>query len=353
MAHSILDYPPELLVHILNFLPVQTLLRFGQTSRYSRSLANSSLHTLSLGIYPSRVSATISQLSATHYPQPKEVATAFLLPNRSTSSPPSEISNRNNRRSSLESDFLSEDKHEDDPYRVSVLIPDAQTYDYPTLLSFNTLLVKSVLTRHGGILRNLDLSLWTLTTPIARVISNLSALRALSIRIEDFPHVRTVPRSRLAMQRAEQRAAWDLLASTAVFAPRLHALRIEGGELRTTQLSRLLSKSRWCKELWLCKCSSIGEEVWSWLGSEWQGRTALCILGVMRCGGQLGEEALDTIGGLKNLQFLSLQGSYGIDSDIVERRNKEQWHIREVIPPSPPLEEQDGDMVIEVDPAYM
>ncbi|KAF2643200.1 hypothetical protein P280DRAFT_394118 [Massarina eburnea CBS 473.64] len=302
MAPSIFDYPPEVLIHILNLLPVHALLKFGETSHYSRALANSSLHTLSLGVHASRVSNIISQLAET---------------------------------------------------QVSVLIPDAQSYDYPTLLSFHTSLTKSILTRHGGTLRNLDLSLWTLTIPTAKVISSLSALRALSIRIEDFPHVRTVPRSGMAVQRAEQRAAWDILASTATFASRLHALRIEGGEVRTTQLAQLLSQSRWCSELWLCKCIPIGEELWSWLGSEWQGGPALRILGVMRCGGQLGQNAFDAIGALRNLQFLSLQGSYGIDSGSIEKINKEKWHIREVIPPLTPLEEQDGEMIIEVDPAYM
>jgi hypothetical protein len=303
MAPSILDYPPELLIHILNFLPVQALLRFGQTSRSSQSLANSSLHTLSLGVHPSPISVILSKLGATLYPQPKHAISAFIPPAQLASSPiRSTGTSISSRRSSLESHFLQENHLDNDPYEVSVLIPNAQAYDYPTLLNFNTALTTSILTRHGGTLRNLDLSLWTLTTPTARAISGLSALRALSIRIEDFPHVRNVRRSQMVIQKAEQRTAWDLLSTAAVFTPRLHALRIEGGEVNTTQLSRLLGQSRWCSELWLSKCTEIGEELWDWLGNEWEARTALRILGVMRCGGQLEENAMDAIGRLRNLQ---------------------------------------------------
>lgn len=301
MVRSLLSFPPELLVNILSFLPVQALLRFSQTCRYSHSIAHSSLHTLSLGIHPTRVSGIISRLGATRYPQLKTIESSFSRP----AHPPSAHVKANRAQADEgESDSLSDEPlSDDDPYRVSVLIPDAQTFDHMTLLSFHTALTKSILTRHGVTLRNLELSLWTLTTPIAKALSDLSALRALSVRIEDLPHVRAVPRSRIAAQRHEQREAWTLLANTAVWAPRLTALRIEGGEITSTQMVTLLRRSRWCRELWACKCSLIGKKLWSFLGSkEWEGRAALRILGIMRCGGQLDEEVLDVIGGLSALQ---------------------------------------------------
>lgn len=42
--------------------------------------------------------------------------------------------------------------------------------------------------------------------------------------------------------------------------------------------------------------------MWRWLGREWEGRSALKVLGVMRCGGRLTEEALDDIGLMRGLQ---------------------------------------------------
>lgn len=52
-------------------------------------------------------------------------------------------------------------------------------------------------------------------------------------------------------------------------------------------------------------------------------------------------------------QFLTLQGCHGVDSEAVEERNTKEWHIPEVIPPLPRIEEQDASTVIEVDPAYI
>jgi hypothetical protein len=294
MSPSLLTVPPELLVHILAFLPIQALLKFSQTSRYSYSLASSSLHTLSLGIHPSRVSGIIARLAATQYPQPRETRSFFSALHHAAG---------DSQQGTSESTYMAEAiLAPDNPYKVKVLIPDAQTFDYTTLLSFHTALTSSVLLRHGATLRNLDLSLWTLTIPIANVLAGLSAIRVLSIHIEDFPYVRAMPPIRAAAQRTEEREAWSLLTGTAIWAPRLNALRIEGGELTTSQLSTLLRKVRWCRELWLYRCTMIDYSLWIFLGSEWEGGSALQVLGISRCGGKLDEEVLDLIGGLRSLR---------------------------------------------------
>lgn len=301
MRASLLDFPPELLVHTLSFLPIRSLLNFSETCRYSHSLAKSSLYALSLGIYTTRISGIISCLSGAQYPKPKLTDSLFS----STNAPPvSSTVPRKVRRDSYElnsREGIVLDNQ--DPYKVSVSIPDAQSFDSTTLLAFHTALTKSILVRHGGVLRNLELSLWTLTIPVAKAISQLSALRALSLRIEDFPHIRSMPRRLVASHHAEQRDAWGILTEKAVWAPRLQALRVEGGELSSAQLFVLLRRSRWCRELWLSKCPLIGKELWSFLGNEWtHGRAALNVLGIMRCGGQLDEDVLDAIGSLDRLQ---------------------------------------------------
>ncbi|PSN69996.1 hypothetical protein BS50DRAFT_302265 [Corynespora cassiicola Philippines] len=353
MSRSLLSIPPEILVHILAFLPVQSLLRFSQTCQFSHSIATSSLHTLNLGIHPTRVAGIISRLGSTQYPRPRDSRSAFALLN------PSHSASHRQPRQHHEIDYAEDEGLLENPYKVSVLIPDAQEFNYQTLQSFHNALTKSVLIRHGGTLRNLELSLWTLTVPIAKALASLSAVRTLSIRIQDFPNVRAaVPRRWIAQQRVEEREAWDVLADNAAFAPRLEALRIEGGEMDTQQLSRLLRESRWCRELWLCSCNRVEEEVWSFLGTESgrEGRAGLRlqILGIMHCGGVLGEEALNVIGTMKELQFLSLQGCHGmVHSDDIETRNQDEWKIPECIPPLPRIEPADGSTYIEVDPAYM
>ncbi|KAH7127020.1 hypothetical protein B0J11DRAFT_432416 [Dendryphion nanum] len=311
---NLLNLPPELQVQILAFLPVRSLLKFSQVCHHAHILASSSLHTLSLGIHSTDLRGSIDY----------------------------------------------------DPYQVSVLIPDAQTFDYTTLLSFHTALTKSILIRHGSTLRNLDISLWTLTTPTATALSALPALRAVSIRIEDVSHVRAMSRNKIAAQRVEQRHAWTTLTSKAIWASRLNALRIEGAELNSRQLMTLVHKSRWIREIWVSKCALIGRALWDVLGAEeWVGRGAsLRVLGVGRCGGRVDEGVLDVVDGLGGLQFLSLQGcSYDglIDNETIENRNRARWGIPELIlpwsSPSSPLVtstlENDESTFIEVDPVYL
>ncbi|KAF2751764.1 hypothetical protein M011DRAFT_394211 [Sporormia fimetaria CBS 119925] len=306
MSTLLLQLPPEILLSVLSFLPIKALLCFSLTCHYSLSLASSGLHSLSLGIYTSRTAVD-------------------------------RIENR-------------------DPYRVSVSISEARYLDCRTLLSFHTALVDSVLVRYDMALRNLDLTLWNLTIPIANTLACLPALRAISIRIDNFAQLRHMSHRLQASQRHEQREAWQFLAKTAVWAPRLLALRVEGAELSSSQLFTLLRGNQMCRELWLCKCPQVGPDLWNFLSNEWEtDHDYLRILGVMRCGGQLGGDALDAIGKLRGLQFLSLKGSCGLDRGIVQERNAQVWRIPELIPPEAPpalvTSLQPG--VIEVDPLYL
>src|SRR5689334_20635965 len=127
MSSPLLDLPPELLTSVLAFLPIQNLLRFSQTCRYSHSLAKSSLHTLSLGIHPTRVSGIISRLASTQYPLPKHVVSAFSIPSDTAIATSSFYRSSRGNKSSAD-DLLAEH----DPYKVSVLIPDAQAFDFIT-----------------------------------------------------------------------------------------------------------------------------------------------------------------------------------------------------------------------------
>jgi hypothetical protein len=375
MTLPLLRFPPEILVTILSFLPVRALLRFSQTCHYSHCLATSSLHSLSLGIYTSRISGIVSCLSATQFPEPKNIASAFSSGNHpiySSSRFRSVYLDDKELQSLTEAEIST-----GDPFTVPISIPDAEKYDPATLLAFHSALIESVLKRHGATLRKLELTLWTLTVPVAKALASMPALRSLSIRIEDFPQARGFPRLCAMSRRSEEREAWRILTQTAVWAPQMQALRIEGGELSSTQLSDLLRRSRWCRELWLCKCSLIGEGLWRFIGDEWEnGRSALRILGVMRCGGQIDEETLDVIGSLHGLQvsviilhpvrgstarrgmltglqFLSLQGCYGLGNEVIEQRNKTSWGFLEVIPPTQRAKAPDVSPVIEVDPLYM
>ncbi|KAF2275873.1 uncharacterized protein EI97DRAFT_58900 [Westerdykella ornata] len=349
MASSslLLSLPPEVISNILFFLPIQSLLRFSQTNRYSHSLAVSNLHTLSLGIYTTRIAAIISCLSATKYPEPKLTTSSFP----SSIGCSSEVTNtKRDKEPNLEP---KEHFGTRGPYSVAIVLQEAQWLDATTLLLFHNALMKSVIIRHRTALRNVELSLWTLTVPIAKSLSALQGLRTLSIRIEAFPQVRGMRGGLAVSQRLEQREAWNILTADAVWAPRLHALRLEGGEITSTQVSRLLRRSRWCRELWLSKCALVDKGIWSFLANEWATANAsLRILGIMECGGQLDEEVLELIDRLEGLQFLFLQGvaSYNVSSEVVAQRNETYWRIPEFIPPVSPAF---MGTVIEADPLYM
>lgn len=253
MARSLLDLPPELLSQILSILSVRSLLKFSQTSRLSRTLANSNLHTLSLAIQPLRSRA------AANY---------------------------------------CEQKH-------CVRVQNANICDYGMLLKFHNALLTSVVTRHADAMQALDLSIWTLTVPIANAVSNLFALRSLSIRIEDDLYARAMPRSSIAFEKEEQDKAWDLLGQNAVWKHRLRRLKIQNADLTTEQLARLLEQSKGCEELWLSGCKFISKDVWVFLGNEWEGRTTLHRLHVAECEWPLDEESLEAISGLTGLQVCS------------------------------------------------
>ncbi|KAH9868418.1 hypothetical protein J1614_007490 [Plenodomus biglobosus] len=299
MARSLLDLPPELLYQILSLLPVRSLLKFSQTSRLSRTLANSSLHTLSLAIRPVRSRAAANNC---------------------------------------------EQKH-------CVRVPNANVYDYGMLLTFHNALLTSVVTRYADAMQALDLSIWTLTVPIANAVSNLFALRSLSIRVEDDLYARAVPRSSIALEKEEQDKAWDLLGQNAVWKHRLQRLKIQNADLTTEQLARLLERSRCCKELWLSGCKCISKDVWVFLGNEWEGRTTLHRLHVAECGWPLDEESLEAISGLTGLQDLNIQGCYAKGDNAIEHWNQKFSRILRFTPPK--NVNNTHDSAIEVDPDYM
>lgn len=223
MPLVLLDLPPELLIQILTALPTKPLLKFAQTSQYARSLAYSNLHTLSLAILPSHRSSWYNKLFSTQHEQ----------------KPPS---------------------HPDyDPHKVLIRIPQAWNFDYPTLTKFNNKIIASILYRHGCTLQSLDLTLWTLSVPIAQALAALPALRSLSVRIEN---VQPTPRTHLSSQRKEEQKAWAALASAPGFTWQLRALRIENAELGAAQLGSILNGPRFLSELVLSRCDMLTSSLW-------------------------------------------------------------------------------------------
>lgn len=222
MPSVLLNLPSELLFQILATLPTKSLLRFAQTSHYARSLAYSNLHTLSLAIFPSHRSSLYNTIFSALHEQ----------------KPPS---------------------HPDhDPYKILIRIPQAWRFDYPTLLSFHNKLIATVSHRHACTLQTLDLTLWTLSMPIAQALAALPALHNLSIRIETMQYA---PRPHRASQRLEEQTSWTLLAASTAFASQLRTLHIDNANLTSSHLAALLAATPRLRALRLARCDVLTSQL--------------------------------------------------------------------------------------------
>ena len=217
MPTQLFELPPEILLQILSTLPINPLLRFAQTTQFARSLAYSGLHDLSLAVYPSHRSSWHKRL------------------------------------------FSTQQKPQYDRHRV-IQIPQAWDFDYSTLLNFHNKIIASILERHAFALQRLELTLWTISLPIARALASLQGLRELTVRIEA---THSMPRAYMNMQRKEECRAWDLLASTPNFMGQIQSLKLENAEITAGQLSGLLSSADRPRELRLSRCDMLTSSIWS------------------------------------------------------------------------------------------
>lgn len=252
MALSLLQLPPEILLQILSNLTITPLLRFAQTSQHSRNLAYTDIQALSLAICPSHRASWHNKLFITQH-QPTH------------------------------------------NLHAAIQIPQARHFEYPTLLAFHNKLAASILTRHACTLQKLELTLWTLSPPIARALASLPSLTDLHIRLES---AHAVPRTHAGVQRKEERGAWDLLASSSSWTARLRALRIANAEVTTAQLLGLVGGAARLRELRLTKCDMLTSSMWdaAALGGLQQ-------LGVTECANvHVSEAAVGVISKLRRLQ---------------------------------------------------
>jgi hypothetical protein len=180
------------------------------------------------------------------------------------------------------------------PYKINFRVSEAHTYEFDTLVNFNSALLSSILTRYSSALQTLDISIWTLTTTVANAISKLAVLQSLSITLEELaPHRTGVD---------VQSKAWQDIAGPNVWSGRLRSLKIQNAELHPSQLIDILGNNPCCGALEVTNCNAIGRALWEFLGGDWEGQASLRVLTISDCGSSVDEEVLTTIGKLKGLQ---------------------------------------------------
>ncbi|KAF1991831.1 hypothetical protein K402DRAFT_399797 [Aulographum hederae CBS 113979] len=312
----LLNLPAEVAILILSYLPLRTLLDFSLTSHASHTLAAAALQTLSIGVYPTRICSLISQLSTSS------------IDIRSSS----EIA-----------------AHPDQS--ANVIIPDAYAHDPATLVAFHDRLLSTVLTRYCSSLRTLQLSIWTLSMPVARALAKCKSLERLTLLVEN-PFQRSrgfrfVREGRPNQLPAESPEAWDLISGTW---SRLEKLKLEGAGVMMEQVEALVRPNRRLKELWLKDCGRVGARLFHFL-AEWPGRESLERLTFSRCG-DVNEGILECIDKLPRLKLLCISGSMSLSPTVVLQMNAEKWHIPTIIIPRGSVDDLSTVDHIEVDPQY-
>jgi hypothetical protein len=291
MSTSLFNLPPELLIPTLSLLPIRDLLKFSQSSRYARSLANESLHTLDLEFsQPSYLdhicssSRRIPVNSSNRFSFSRIMALAEKHTHIHTAT-----FNRRGRKASTSNKTV---------YKTTVRIHNAYSYGYPTLVNLHSALLSSILARYRNALQNIEITVWAFTAPMAKAISDLSALRSLSVKIQEPYYIRG-----LTENCKTTRLAWQsLTTTTTAWARRLLVLKIENADITETSLFKILENNTCCRELSLKKCVDIGWTLWDFLATEWRGRDALQTLVIEEYGGMLNDTTLEAIGKLRGLQ---------------------------------------------------
>lgn len=327
---SFSDLPPELVLRILNYLALPSLLSFARTSRSSLTLATASVHTLSLGIFPSRIASLIGKLSNSGATTP--IAKRISIDERVTAVPKGDPYNDS-----------------DDSHTVSLIIPPEIAQSLNLITKFQNGLASLVVSRHALALRNIDLAIWSLDASTAEALAKCTRLRSLSLRL-DHPYVR---------HRHIDRGYWDRAAcegSTVWNAfdgawGSLQVIRLEGTGITDWQLQRILQANTAVKEIWVSNCRLLGKEFWRFLANEWEGRSGLRVLKFLATPNkEVDSSILNYVQNLAGLEYLSFHGCQHLRNDDIEQMNEDIWHINTVIMPQS-LNNPAG--FIEVDPAFM
>jgi hypothetical protein len=266
MPSGLPDLPPELVLRILSQLSLRPLLDFSLVSNNCHTLSRLSLHQLSFGIFPTRLSSHISRLSAS--------TTLGDI-----------VDDRQDRY------IIAEENC------VTLIIPEADILDIATQVSFHDALNRAVLDRYANGLRILDLSVWRMERGIAKALCGLSGLRSLTLKIDNPFFRRRISRMDDTLLQ-EQTGVWALLAGAWT---RLRVLRLEGVSATADELLDTISENDGLEELWLTRCDRLAGEVLGLL-DKWEICPRLKCLGVVESPATVKIEDLNFLQHYKRLE---------------------------------------------------
>ncbi|KAI9849715.1 MAG: hypothetical protein M1837_002841 [Sclerophora amabilis] len=324
---SLSDLPPELCQQILTYLPVPSLLSFGLTSCSSHALAHSSLRTLSLGVFHTRISGLMSFLDSTLCREDQRHAVSILLSKRDSRTRSQVIDNQNRRAA-------------------------------------------EILSRHATSLRDLELVLWELKLPVTDVLKTMPTLRRLSLRF-DHPHTRHASVNKTYWETSPPGSIWNLLATQDGFRDgpttfgRLEAINLERCGLTDYQLRQIIKRNPGVKEIRLQRCLTVTGATFEYLSRSPVAHTLETLHFTQSNSREIDERILDYIPKLTALKSLSLRGCQRLDPERIKSLNAKEWRIPHLVLPARADGPRDassttttdsapgsGGVILEVDPAY-
>ncbi|PYI03767.1 F-box domain protein [Aspergillus sclerotiicarbonarius CBS 121057] len=379
MSDKISLLPLELILHILSYLPFESLLAFGETSRANYESHTLCLKCLRLGVFEKRIHSVISLLQAgwTTPDQMSQISGLEKLKNDYTISIVQPAMNR------LSSDAPGKplQKIRDFKRRGPVLLEKSRTLEQMT--REQNKIFAQVVNRYGRGLRELEFMAYDLDSEGAMALAAgcQNILHHLALRFE-HPHIREGPiRPTTWLNPAPGSTAWNLLIGIGRYQQLglcgLQTLILERAGITPWQLTMLMKKNPKLTVLKLRTCRGAQPEFLNWLGGTAQdpdepetegsglapGRK-LKVLWLENCHAllphsvedhrKLPDQAcdfgLEWVRGLTNLESLSFCESSSIPPEYIDRANRILWKIPEVIPP---YSCQGDKAPIEVDPGLL
>ncbi|KAI9838560.1 MAG: hypothetical protein M1819_004869 [Sarea resinae] len=293
--------PPEILQEVLSYLPIPSLLSYGQTSKSNHALQFIALRSLHLGVFHTKISSLVSSMTSPRLSVP----------------PP-----------------------------VCIILPRKDTTFKPDVIHAQNQLVRTVISRYRTPLRELDLAIWELEESTAEALAGMQNLRRLSLRL-DHPHIR---------HRDVTRRDWDVATPSTLWNHfkdcfgRLESLVLERSGITDYQLGQIIRHNPRMRELKLHKCFGLGVEFFEELTRTPVAESLKVFCFTKSDGREIDDRVLEYIGMMPNLTTLSFYGCENIDGKKARKLNAEQWHIPDLTLPRSPDSPPSG--LIEVDPEY-
>lgn len=257
---NLTSLPPELTREIINYLPIQSLLSFGLTSKDNHAIQAVSLSTLQLGVFHSRLSGMIS--------------------------------------------FIESPSKRSSTHSVPVILARNESRTKEQVIRHQNSAVRSVLDRYRHTLRDLELVMWNLTEETSVSLAQLRNLRRLSLRF-DHPHTRHRDLDKSFWDTSPCSTAWNNLAALQGKGKsfgRLESLTLERSGITDYQLRQILQNNPRLAELRLQKCLSLTEETFEYLADSALGKR-LEVLHVTKTDGEeIDERILKHIARLPKLK---------------------------------------------------